>query len=213
MLRYDIITSRVRSLHERITRRCLYKRRSLLVFYDYDVLNDMEVLMKKKAVVINGAGGVGKDTLCELASKHFKVRNISSITPIKEIAAMCGWDGTKDNKARKFLSDLKRICVEYNDYPTEWAKRQYNDFVTSDDDVMFVHIREPEEIKKFVDKTGGEAVTLLVRGGKRMSNEKYGNASDDGVENYSYDYYFLNENTLEVAEAEFVALVGEILSK
>ena len=167
--------------------------------------------MKKIAIVINGAGGVGKDTLCELAAKHFKVKNISSITPIKEIATLCGWDGTKDNKARKFLSDLKQLCVEYNDYPTLWAKARYDEFLLGDEEIMFVHIREPEEIKKFVDATGGKAKTLLVRGGKRMSNEKYGNVSDDGVENYSYDYYYVNENTLDVAEAEFTELLKSII--
>ena len=149
-------------------------------------------------------------TLCELAAKHFKVKNISSITPIKEVAALCGWDGTKDNKARKFLSDLKNLCVEYNNYPTLWAKRQYDDFLLSDEEIMFVHIREAEEISKFVSATGGVARTLLIRGGKRMSNEKYGNVSDDGVENYNYDYYFLNESTLDVAEAEFVELLKSI---
>lgn len=167
--------------------------------------------MKKLAIVINGAGGVGKDTLCELAAKHFKVKNISSITPIKNIAALCGWDGKKDNKARKFLSDLKKLCVEYNDYPTLWAKEQYNEFLGSDEEIMFVHIREPEEIQKFVDATDGAAKTLLIRGGKRMSNEKYGNVSDDGVENYSYDLYYLNENSLDIAEAEFVELIKNII--
>ena len=166
--------------------------------------------MKKVAIVINGAGGVGKDTLCELAAKHFKVMNISSITPIKEIAALCGWDGTKDNKSRKFLSDLKNLCVEYNDYPTSWAKARYDEFLLSDDEILFVHIREPKEIEKFVSATGGNAVTLLIRGGKRMSNEKYGNASDDGVEDYPYDYYFLNENTIDVAERDFVELIKKI---
>ena len=167
--------------------------------------------MNKVAIVINGAGGVGKDTLCSLAAKHFKIKNVSSITPIKEIAALCGWDGRKDNKARKFLSDLKNLCVEYNNYPTLWAKAQHDEFLLSDEQIMFLHIREPEEIEKFVSATGGAAKTLLVRGGRRMSNEKYGNVSDDGVENYSYDYYFLNEDTLEVAEREFVKLLEEII--
>ena len=45
-----------------------------------------------------------------------------------------------------------------------------------------------------------------------MSNEKYGNVSDDEVENYNYDYYFLNENTLDVAEAEFTELLRTILA-
>jgi len=167
--------------------------------------------MNKVAIVINGAGGVGKDTLCELAAKHFKIKNISSITPIKEIASLCGWDGRKDNKARKFLSDLKNLCVEYNNYPTVWARAQYDEFLLSDESIMFVHIREPEEIKKFVDATDGKAKTLLVRGGKRMSTEKYGNVSDDGVENYAYDYYFLNEDSLDIAEREFIKLLNNIM--
>ena len=75
--------------------------------------------MNKAVIVINGAGGVGKDTLCDLAAKHFKVRNISTITPIKELASMCGWDGRKDDKSRKFLSDMKRLTVEYNDFPNK----------------------------------------------------------------------------------------------
>ena len=167
---------------------------------------------KKTAIVINGAGGVGKDTLCDIAAKHFKVLNVSSITPIKEVAALCGWDGTKDNKARKFLSDLKNLCVEYNNYPTVWAKARYDEFLSSDEEIMFVHIREAEEISKFVEATDGKAKTLLIRGGKRMSNEKYGNISDDGVENYDYDYYFLNENSLDSAEKEFTELLGNILN-
>ena len=42
--------------------------------------------MNKTVLVINGAGGVGKDTLCAMAAEKFRVENISSITPIKEIA-------------------------------------------------------------------------------------------------------------------------------
>lgn len=39
--------------------------------------------MNKIVIIINGVGSVGKDTLCKLASKHFKVRNISSIVTYK----------------------------------------------------------------------------------------------------------------------------------
>ena len=167
--------------------------------------------MKKVVIAINGRGGVGKDTLCDLAAKHFKVKNISSVTPIKEIATFCGWDGVKDDKARKFLSDLKRLTVEFNDFPTVWAFAQYNDFLNSEDEILFVHIREPEEISKFVRVTDGRAKTLLVRGGNRMRKDNYGNASDDGVENYSYDYYFMNDSSLEDAERNFAELLKNII--
>ena len=168
--------------------------------------------MKKAVLVINGQGGVGKDALCEIAERHFKVRNISSITPIKEIAKMCGWDGTKDDRSRKFLADLKQLSVEYNDYPTLWAMAQYEDFLTTDEEVMFVHIREPEEIAKFVAATGGEARTLLIRGGERVRLSAYGNAADDLVENYYYDYYYTNDKPLDVAKEEFTSLLRDILT-
>jgi len=168
--------------------------------------------MIKVAIVINGAGGVGKDTLCDFAAKSFRVMNISTITPIKEIAAQCGWDGRKDDRSRRFLSDLKRLCVDYNDYPTVWAMERYREFLASDLEILFVHIREASEIKKFVDATGGAAKTLLVRGGKRMTKGAYGNVSDDDVENYTYDLYFTNDMTLEESEKEFISYLREKLS-
>ena len=169
--------------------------------------------MKKITIVINGAGGVGKDTMCDLAAKHFRVRNISTITPIKEIATHCGWDGRKDDRSRKFLADLKALCVGYNDLPTEWAMREYRDFLTTDEQILFVHIRESEEIKKFVDSTDGAAKTLLIRGGARMTKSNYGNRSDDDVENYAYDYYFMNDKSKDEAEEGIVKLLSEMLAE
>lgn len=167
--------------------------------------------MKKITIVINGAGGVGKDTMCDLAAKHFRIRNISTITPIKEIAKSCGWGGQKDDRSRKFLADLKALCVAYNDLPTNWAYEQYLDFLTTDEQILIVHIREPEEIAKFVKVTGGSAKTLLIRGGERTKRSAYGNSADDGVENYYYDYYFDNDKTLEEAEVGIVALMKSIV--
>ncbi len=166
--------------------------------------------MKKTVLVINGSGGVGKDTLCDMAAKHFKVENISSITPIKEVAALFGWNGAKDDKSRKFLADLKKLTVDYNDYPTVWLAERYKEFLTSDAQILFVHIREPEEIAKFVKATDGRAKTLLIRGGERMAKREYGNAADDSVENYDYDYYFVNDKTLDEAEREFIAFIGNV---
>ena len=82
----------------------------------------------------------------------------------------------------------------------------------SDKEILFVHIREPEEIAKFVKATGGVAKTLLIRGGDRMAKRTYGNAADDCVENYNYDYYFVNDKTLDEAERDFAALMEQILA-
>ena len=168
---------------------------------------------KKTVLVINGQGGVGKDTLCEIAAERYLVKNVSSITPIKEIAALCGWQGEKTDKARKLLADLKMVLVEYNDLPTLRAKEEYEKFLKSEDDIMFVHIREPEEIAKFVAATGNRAKTLLIRGGERTKRALYGNAADDRVEDYAYDYYFNNDKTLEEARVLFLDFLDKIVSE
>jgi cytidylate kinase len=169
-------------------------------------------MMKKLTLVINGRGGVGKDTLCEVAARHFRVRNVSSITPIKALAAQCGWMGEKTDAARRFLSDLKSLTAAYNDYPTRFITEEYRRFLTSEDEILFVHIREGSEIAKFVAATGGEARTLLVRAERRMGGHLYGNTSDDLVEEYPYDYYFSNDDTPEVAAERFLAFLRKILS-
>lgn len=77
--------------------------------------------MNKQIFVINGSGGVGKDTFVELVSvelndklKRFHtVVNFSSVDKVKEIAREIGWDGRKTEKDRKFLSDLKSLTI-YN---------------------------------------------------------------------------------------------------
>ena len=105
--------------------------------------------MKKITIIINGKGGAGKDTMCEMAAKHFRTMNVSSIDPIKKIASQNGWNGEKDDKSRKFLADLKKIFTDYNDLPTEYIFGKYKEFLVSDCEILFVHIREPEEIEKF----------------------------------------------------------------
>ena len=60
--------------------------------------------MTKQVFIINGSGGVGKDTVCSAAAQSWKVQNISSITPILQVAKAAGWDGTKTPAARRFLS-------------------------------------------------------------------------------------------------------------
>ena len=67
----------------------------------------------------------------------------------------------------------------------------------------------------FVSATDGRAKTLLIRGGERMKEkctQGYGNAADDEVESYSYDYYFTNDQPLEVTEELFVAFLKDILN-
>ena len=165
--------------------------------------------MEKIVIIINGRGGVGKDTLCDLAAKYFKVEKISEITPIKEIAQNYGWNGEKDSRSRKFLSDLKRVFIEYNDLPTQYLYEQYERFLKSDRQILFVHIREKEEIEKFKSMVKSRCLTLLVEG--QTDIKKWGNASDDEVKNYNYDLCYKNDKPLDEAEKDFVDFLKKLL--
>lgn len=169
--------------------------------------------MKKLVMVINGKGGVGKDALCQALESKFSVVNISSITPIKEIAAQHGWQGEKTPEARRFLAELKRVFVEYNDLPTRYLVEQYQAFAESDADILCVHIREAAEIGKFVSQVTLPCVTMLVRRRAVDEQSAYGNAADDGVNDYPYTHTFCNDLPLEQSGEAFRALIGEIMAE
>lgn len=166
----------------------------------------------KLLIIINGRGGVGKDTLCEFAASRWKVRNVSSITPIKEIAAAYGWKGEKTPQARRFLADLKEAFTRYNDLPTHYLLEQYKIFLEGEEQLMFAHIREPEEIKKFKEKAGKSCVTLLVKR-EGEGPAAWGNAADDQTENYVYDYVYDNSFPLKEAEGDFLIFLEKIMQE
>ena len=146
----------------------------------------------KRLVVINGTGGSGKDTFVTYVSKYAKVFNFSSIDKVKEIAKLIGWDGKKEEKDRKFLSDLKRLTTEYNDMAYNDMKEKIENFMESDDEIMFIHIREAEEIKRVKDEYN--ALTILIK--REGYDNITTNDSDALVDNYDYDV-IINNTSLE----------------
>lgn len=152
--------------------------------------------MRKQVFIINGQGGVGKDTICNCAAQYFRVRNVSSITPIVEIARFAGWNGQKTLAARRLLSQLKQAFTEFNDLSFTYCLKAYQDFLDSDDEILFLHVREPEEIERLKTAIGSDCRTLLVHRSD-LSARHYGNRSDDEVESYPYDFYFDNHPPLD----------------
>ena len=159
-------------------------------------------------VVINGRSGVGKDSLIEFASQELNCRNVSSVDKVKDLALDAGWDGVKDERGRQLLIDLKKALVDYNDLPTKYIIEEYNSFKKSSDDILFVHIREPEEIRKLENYI--PCVTLLIT---RKSAEKYNLSQEDTVTKFKYDHIFENDKPIKESGAEFVKWLKEKIEK
>ena len=123
------------------------------------------------------------------------VYNISTVDFVKEVATMCGWDGTKTPKNRKFLSDLKDLLTEWDDVPFNkiidtidtWAYERIAEG-EYDRSLVFVHCREPKEIEKLVEHYNIDdediVTTLLIRR-EAAENIQQINHADNDVLNYS----------------------------
>lgn len=162
-----------------------------------------------RLVIINGTGESGKDAVCDIAYDLLggRVRTFSTIDPVKRLAAYtrdiycrCGWDLEKDEKGRRFLSDLKDVWNHYNQGPyiiaCETVKAIDHPNQSESPDICFLHSREPSEIGNLKhDLVMFNPVTLLVR--RPGGRQAWGNHTDDDVECYDYDYELDNDGTLE----------------
>lgn len=150
--------------------------------------------MDKKVIVINGSAGVGKNTFVDKMMQYSKVSYMSSVDCIKDIATLCDWDGSKSDKDRKFLSDLKKLVSNYSDLPfkeiqqeVDWLKSK------SMSNALIIDIREPKDIERAKKKFN--AITLLIKNDRVGINSS--NNSDSEVLNYPYDYVIENNGTIE----------------
>jgi hypothetical protein len=155
-------------------------------------------------IVINGYPKSGKDKFVKFVKElsDYRVKNISSVDKIKEIAGICfNWDGKKNKKSRKFLSDLKKSWSEYNDGPTmDIIKKIDTDIVYSKNNnkninknIYFLHIREKNEIDKIRVKYEN-MLSIFI---DKKYDEDFGNLSDNQVKNYKYDYIVDNNGDID----------------
>ena len=163
----------------------------------------------KFIIVLNGKGGVGKDTLVDFLRAKYNVAHESSITPIKQCAATIGYVGGKTMKDRKFLHDLKELVVEYNNYPTVYLKKVVEDFMNDNkNNFLFIDIREVEEIKRFIETIRYKVYTLLITR-KEIDETVYGNKADDDVANYDYDMVYANDYPYHTAKYDFITFIDK----
>ena len=169
--------------------------------------------MNKQVFIINGSGGSGKDTFVSLVAKHYPTMNYSSVDKVKEIAMQIGWDGSKTEWNRRFLSDLKLLTTKFCDMPFKDLQEKVDEF-NRDDTIqyLFLHIREPKEIERA--KNTFNAKTILIR--RNSINKITSNMADANVENYHYDYYINNDSTLvdfEKTAIKFIEMTEDELKQ
>lgn len=152
-----------------------------------------------KHYIVNGKPQSGKDTFVdELIRLMDKGRlwgeKISSVDRVKMAAKLLGWDGAKDAKGRKFLSDLKDLSTFTYDGPLKYIRQKLEYYPESS---FFIFIREPKEIQKLIDAyPTGTFETILITGG--LSTDSQSNHADKNVENFAYDHRIYNTGTLEM---------------
>ena len=151
--------------------------------------------MNKHIFILNGMGGCGKDTFAGFLDTIVPSYHISSVGLVKRIARTCGWDGTKTEKDRKFLSDLKLLLTEYSDLPFTDISFNVNAFREKDpyNQVLLIDIREPAEIERAKKAFG--AKTILIKNDRVPKIES--NMADAGVYDYEYDIVIENNGTLD----------------
>lgn len=158
-----------------------------------------------RVIVINGSAETGKDKFVEFFERisDYRVKNLSSIDKVKQIAELCfGWNGKKDELSRKMLADMKQVWADFNDGPFNDIKNKIEiDLKYSEDkgkditkNIYFVHIREPHEIEKMVNHFNGLCTTLLIRKEGKIVPD---NNADNNVENFNYDYIIDNSGTIK----------------
>lgn len=144
-----------------------------------------------KIIVINGMGGVGKSTFISLCHEiDPRVIETSTVDFVKQIALQAGWNGVKDQKGRRLLSDIKDALERYDDVPN----KKIDEFIQSHpDNIIFINAREPHNIQHYKDKYN--AITVLVT--NLNAKTVHGNHADENIYDYNYDIHIDNSGTLE----------------
>ena len=158
------------------------------------------VNMDKLVFVVNGKPRAGKDTFAMILNRYMDVYKYSSVTKVKEIATLCGWDGQKEERDRKFLHELKMLTSEYSDMSHQDVVNEINKYQNGEieADVFVVDVREPEDIKRLVEEVG--AITVFIENNNVPAITS--NAADANVENYEYDFVIRNNGTMKEFEDE-----------
>lgn len=166
-------------------------------------------------IIINGTGGVGKDTLITEFDKitKLKTHRVSIIDMVKRAAEILGWKNTKTDENRKALSELKDFSDKYWGSPIDYVMSNYEDYNMHNGygvcNWFFITARDPKDITKLVELIPDAKTVLVTRDGI----ESHGNHADDEVNNYEYDLVFENNKGIKESGMDFAAALYELFGE
>ena len=177
-----------------------------------NVNNKQDYLTVPIVVIVNGYPTSGKDTFCEFAGKKYNITNYSTVETVKKLATDMGWNGEKTPRNRDMLSALKDFYVEWFDGTFIEMTQLINDkYRHRGDKFIFLHIREPEEIKRMVKwcaDTFKVCHTVFI---DREVEIEHGNHADANVVDFKYDIYVYNDSTLEEFEKKSLDIFKKMI--
>lgn len=146
--------------------------------------------------VLNGSPRAGKDTFCTFIEKYGVVKHFSYVDFTRNMLDKAHIDyRKKTDKDRQLLETINNALETYDDIPLKdvcenviyaIAKADFRNLY------IFVDIRKPENIKRFIEKFP-DAKTVYIDDGRELSEAT---ESDHSVKDYNYDYYVMNNGSL-----------------
>jgi chloramphenicol 3-O-phosphotransferase len=166
-------------------------------------------------IILNGMGTSGKGELVKAFQKYIHCYQLSIIDYVKELAKTMGWDGSKTEKDRWFLANLKSILTSYNDSPYKEVMKKIQSCIDHSnvngikEYLICVDMRERQDIER-VEKELDVTKVLVVRDTIPKIDS---NHADANVFDIKYDYVIENNGTLEELEILAKSLLKVIVDK
>lgn len=142
-------------------------------------------------VAFSGPSGSGKTTAAKIMVATHGGYRVSFAEELKRAASKLGWDGTKDQKGRKYLQLLGQTVRSYD--PLFWVKSaldqvEFIDATSSRPQHIYIDdLRFPNEADEL--KKHGFALVRLLPTGLKQDEPWRKDPSEVALDGYDFDHY------------------------
>ena len=165
----------------------------------------------KLILIVSGSAGMGKDTFVAQIAKHKPTAHVHIADKAKHAAFYIGWNGRKDEKGRKLLSDLKIAIDEFNDGCFSYVCEITEKFLANEGsyagiECLCIYMRESKDIKRFSNMYECYSVCVFDDRKEHITS----NIADAEVFNHPFDFVIKNCDTIENLESRAIVLLSMI---